>query len=144
MANISESQHSTPPAASKNHWLVVGVGLFAIVFGGLTIYSGGAVLFGDGEAKLAAGNFVPWVLWFNFLAGFIYLIAGYSIVFKRSWAAKIAWTLALATVLVSIIFAVYIALGNPYEMRTVGAMVLRSVVWILIAFLSSRWIARTK
>jgi len=49
---------------------------FAVVFGFLTIKSGGAVLFVDGSSRQAAGNFVPFVVWFNFVAGFVYLIAG--------------------------------------------------------------------
>ena len=47
----------------------------AIVFGIMTIKSGGAVLFTDGEARLAAGDYVSFVLWFNFLAGFLYVVA---------------------------------------------------------------------
>ncbi len=27
-------------------------------------------------ARVAAGNFVPFVVWFNFLAGFVYVAAG--------------------------------------------------------------------
>ena len=34
------------------------------------------MLFGDAVARGSAGNYVPFVLWFNFLAGFAYKIAG--------------------------------------------------------------------
>ncbi|WP_425478346.1 hypothetical protein [Stenotrophomonas pictorum] len=50
-------------------WMRV-VSLIAIGFGLMTIWEGGAVLFVDGAARQAAGHYVPFVLWFNFLAGF--------------------------------------------------------------------------
>ncbi len=40
--------------------------VIAVVFGLLTIKSGGSVLFVDGIAREDAGNYVPFVLWFNF------------------------------------------------------------------------------
>jgi hypothetical protein len=33
-------------------------------------------LFGTEATRAAAGNAVPFVLWFNFLAGFAYILAG--------------------------------------------------------------------
>ncbi len=48
----------------------------AIAFGMLTIKSGRQVVFGNIAARVAAGNFVPFVVWFNFLAGFVYVAAG--------------------------------------------------------------------
>ena len=50
---------------------------FALVFGVLTIVSGGRVLFGGPEAQAAAGNAVHFVLWFNFLSGLSSLTALY-------------------------------------------------------------------
>ena len=46
------------------------VAVVAIAFGGLTIKSGGDVLFWSEQARIAAGHYVPAVLWFNFLMGF--------------------------------------------------------------------------
>jgi hypothetical protein len=46
------------------------------VFGALTIASGGRVLFVSEAARVATGNYVPFVVWFNFLAGFAYVAAG--------------------------------------------------------------------
>ncbi|MBF0444525.1 MAG: hypothetical protein HQL68_02985 [Magnetococcales bacterium] len=106
--------------------------VIAVMFGLLTIKSGGAVLFIDGEARLAAGNYSPFVLWFNFLAGFAYIIAGVGIYFWRVWAIYLAIIIALATMLVFAIFGITIYFGASYEVRTIGALSLRSVVWIII------------
>jgi len=44
----------------------------AVTFGLLTIMEGGTVLFGSEASRVAAGQFVPFVLWFNFLWAVIY------------------------------------------------------------------------
>lgn len=58
---------TSKPKHSVANWLIGG---FAIGFGLLTLKSGGSVIFIDGPARLAAGNYLPFVVWFNFLAGF--------------------------------------------------------------------------
>ena len=52
------------------------ISLVAVGFGLLTIKEGGTILFGGDAARASAGNYVPFVLWFNFLAGFAYVVAG--------------------------------------------------------------------
>ena len=107
--------------------------LIAAAFGLLTIKSGAATLFGDEAARSAAGNYVPFVLWFNFLAGFAYVIASVGLWNARPWSAWLAIAIAAATSLVFVAFGVHIAGGGAYEMRTVMAMSLRTLVWAVIA-----------
>lgn len=52
------------------------IALVAVGFGAFTLKEGGAVLFSDGAARAAAGDYVPFVLWFNFTVGFVYIVAG--------------------------------------------------------------------
>jgi peptidoglycan/LPS O-acetylase OafA/YrhL len=110
--------------------------LVAIIFGLVTIKSGGMVLFTQGEAHQAAGDYVPFVLWFNFLAGFAYLAAGIGLWMQRSWAALSAIVIAVFTVLVFIALGVYIYSAGAYEMRTVAAMSMRSIIWMGIALIT--------
>lgn len=112
--------------------------LFAIGFGLLTLREGGAVLFVDGAAREAAGHYVPFVLWFNFLAGFAYVIAGVGLWRRRRWAAWLASAIALATALVFLAFGVHVALGGAWEQRTPIAMTLRTLVWVGIATMAWR------
>ncbi|MFK5978758.1 MAG: hypothetical protein QM488_07730 [Rhizobiaceae bacterium] len=109
---------------------------FIVVFGGLTIYSGGAVLFGDGIAREAAGNYVPFVVWFNFLSGFVYIVAGIGLFLWREFAVNLSMFIFLATALVFAAFGLHILFDGSYEWRTVGAMALRSGVWLAIALYS--------
>jgi|ERR1017187_3010452 hypothetical protein len=115
-------------------WLMRAAAIVAAVFGVATIRAGGSVLFGDGAQ--AAGNVVAFVLWFNFLAGFAYVLAGAGLWMRCHWSAQLALAIAAATVLVFGAFGIHVAAGGAFEARTAWAMTLRSVVWILIALLA--------
>ncbi len=116
--------------------LAILAGVVAIVFGVATLYSGGSVVLVDGPARVAAGDYIPFVVWFNFLAGFFYIIAGVGLLLWRKCAIQLSALIALSTILVFAFLGIYIAQGNLYEMRTVAAMVLRSTIWIVIALYS--------
>jgi hypothetical protein len=109
-----------------------------ILFGLLTLRAGGAVLFGDDAARTAAGDYVTFVVWFNFCAGFAYIVAGAGFALRQSWAVRMAFLIALATLIVFIAFGVHIAAGGAFETRTIGAMTLRSTVWLVIATIGWR------
>jgi hypothetical protein len=83
-------------------------------------------------------SYVPFVLWFNFLAGFAYVIAGVGLWMRRRWAAWMAVAIAVATALVFLAFGVHVALGGAWERRTVIAMTLRTLVWVGIAAMAWR------
>ena len=113
-------------------WAAI-LALVAIAFGIVTIIVGGKTLFGGTEERAAAGNIVPFVLWFNFVAGFAYVIAGFGLFLWKRWAAQLSAAIAVATIAVFIAFGIHIFLGGAFEVRTVGAMIIRSAVWIMIA-----------
>ena len=118
---------------SMGTWIVSAV---AVVFGLLTIKSGGSVLFIGGEYRQQAGNYVPFVLWFNFLAGFVYLVAGIGLWKRQRWAAWLAIMIAAASVTVFVLLGIHIYSGGSYEMRTVIAMAARCSIWAVIALFS--------
>ena len=118
--------------------LLRAAGAVAVLFGLATIASGGNALFGGAAARQAAGAYVPFVLWFNFMAGLAYVAAGAGLWLRRRWAAVLALAIAGATLLVFAAFGVHVLNGGAYEVRTVGAMTLRSVVWIAIGWLAWR------
>lgn len=115
-------------------WLAIA----AIFFGILTVFSGGRALFGSMEARAELGNIVPFVLWFNFLAGFVYVLAGVALLRTKGWAAPLALFLAVSTVLVFLAFVVHIVAGGAFEAHTVGALSLRSLFWIAVALVALR------
>ena len=107
--------------------------IVAIAFGLATLQSGGMVLFGPAEAQRAAGAVVPFVLWFNFLSGFVYIAAGVGLWRMARWGFQLAAALAVAISIVFAMFGVHVAGGGAFEMRTLYALSLRLGVWCAIA-----------
>jgi hypothetical protein len=106
----------------------------AVIFGLLTILSGGRALFGGADM----GAVVPFVLWFNFLAGFAYVVAGLGLWYRTSWAARLSIFIALATAAVFATFLWKVWSGTAYEARTMGAMGLRLATWVAISIVAAR------
>ena len=106
----------------------------AVVFGLLTIVSGGRALFGGVDM----GAVVPFVLWFNFVAGFAYVLAGIGLWRGMNWAPVLALTIAATTAAVFAAFLWHVGAGGAWEARTMGAMILRTGVWTIIAALALR------
>lgn len=97
----------------------------SVGFGLLTIVLGAAALRGAADM----GAVVPFVLWFNFCAGFAYVGAGVLLWRRHRWAFAPALALFLTTAAVFAAFGLHVAQGGAFEMRTVWAMTLRSLVW---------------
>ncbi|MEE9320932.1 MAG: hypothetical protein V3U76_10835 [Granulosicoccus sp.] len=128
--------------ASKKPMTMRVIAVLAVVFGLLTLKSGGAVLFVEGSGREAAGNYVPYVLWFNFVMGFVYITAGIGLWLQKPWSARLAVFIAGSTLIAFAVFGLHIYQGGLHEQRTVGAMVLRSVFWLVISLVSYKKMMR--
>ncbi|MBL1436374.1 MAG: hypothetical protein COB08_009275 [Rhodobacteraceae bacterium] len=110
--------------------------IVAVAFGALTLFSGGRNLF-DAAVIATAGNTIGFVLWFNFLAGFAYIAAGGLLWAWKLRGVQLSAVIAGATLLVFLAMGIYvIQFDGLYNGKTVGAMALRSTVWLLIAVLA--------
>ena len=116
----------------RRRWMQAA-SLVAVAFGLLTLKEGGTVLFGGPQARAAAGQVVPFVVWFNFAAGFAYVAAGVGLWLQRRWALWLAVAIAASTGLVFAAFGVHVLGGGAHETRTVVAMTLRTLVWVVLA-----------
>lgn len=132
MKSIPTRSRSSPPHQAQCHRILKGLAGAAIVFGLITVVSGGRALFGSQEMREAVGHAVPFVLWFNFLAGFVYMLAGAAILARWKRALHLSLLVAAATLLVFGAFGVHVLGGGAYEVRTIGAMTLRSLFWIVV------------
>jgi hypothetical protein len=115
--------------------------VLAIVFGLLTIFSGGRALFGDAQARAAVGNAVGFVLWFNFLAGFLYVVVGAAAWLGLRWVTRAATFLALTTAIVAGVFGFHVLAGGAFEIRTVWALAFRFLFWTALALMARRRLA---
>jgi hypothetical protein len=88
------------------------------------------------------GAVVPFVLWFNFLAGFAYIVGGVLLWRGHRLALPVALAILIATATVFAAFGWRVATGGAYEPRTVGAMTLRTAFWAVMAWVA--WKTRTE
>ena len=98
----------------------------------------GDVLFVSEQARIAAGNYVPFVLWANFIGGFLYITAGLLLLLNATQALRISVLIAAYTIAVMIALVVHIALGRAYEIRTLAAMGFRTIFWVTISLILLR------
>jgi len=134
---MTENTTTTVRSAPRPRWLLPAAAI-ATVFGIATVFAGGRVLFGSAAARAAEGDYVPFVLWFNFLAGFVYIAAGGALALARPWAARLALALAVGTALVYAAFGIHVLVGGAFTRHTVVAMALRTGIWAVIATLACR------
>lgn len=118
-------------------WIYI-LAAFLILFGLLTVKEGGSVLFFNSNAKLEAGNYVPFVLWFNFLAGFFYIAASIGIFISAKWTRRLSVVIAGSSALILASLLVHIFTGGLYETRTLIAMTLRVAIWTFTSFLLTK------
>jgi hypothetical protein len=122
--------------SSSKPYLLWVFSVLAIIFGVLTIKSSYLVLFTTGEFHQAAGNYLPFVVTFNGIAGFFYIIAGLGFFKNIQWSAWLSIGLALSTLLIFMLFGWYVNEGGLYEQRTVAAMVIRSGFWVILSLIA--------
>ena len=72
----------------------------AVLFGIATLVSGGSALFELHGTENSTAQIVPFVLYFNFAAGFAYIVTGAGLILKRRWAPVSAVAIAVATIIV--------------------------------------------
>ena len=113
------------------------LGAAAALFGLATLAASSGVLFGPASARALAGDIVPFVVWFNFLAGFAYLAAAAGLWRARRWGHRLALAIALATLGAGAAFAWVALAGAPVEPRTGAALGFRFAGWAGIAALSA-------
>lgn len=133
---------TTCPTICKSPKLLKVLAVVALIFGATSVVSGGQVVFGPEANRIAAGDYVPFVVWFNFFIGFAYMASAIGLFRRAEWGAHLAITIAAATALVFAAFGIHILMDGAFEARTVGAMVLRTGVWIGIACVARQSLLR--
>jgi hypothetical protein len=123
-------------------WMLRVVAVCAGLFGVATIGAAGRVLFGSSTGD-AADSLVPFVVWFDFGAGFVDVAAAFGLALGRRWSIALALALAVATAVVFTAFGLYVAAGGAFQTRTVYALGLRTVAWVAIT-LCAAWSLRQR
>lgn len=127
---MSEQTRDNKPVCKHHNQKIIkkALALFLLIFGVLTLKSGGSVLFTE-SAREAAGNILIEVVWFNFLAGFLYILAALGTWKDYAWNRKLTLFLFAAYLVIGVHFAAHVLRGGLYETRTAFALSFRTVLW---------------
>lgn len=106
-----------------------------IIFALLTVFMSSAVLFDWFGLREIQGNYVPFVVKSNLTAGFIYLISVYGFLKSQKWVFWALLSAALLLIYTSVLYYVHTHTGGLYETRTMGALIFRTVLTLVFAFL---------
>lgn len=113
---------------------IVAVSL--LLFALLTLFLSASVIFDLFGIRAKEGNYVPLVVWANFISSILYLVAAYGLFKMKKWPV---WLLAISAVILvaaSIGLKIHISEGGLYEAKTVNAIIFRIGLTTLLALVS--------
>ena len=106
--------------------------VFLVLFGSITLFMSSSVLFDWFGIREKEGDFVPAVVWANWLCAILYLAAAAAILKNRTWA-KLPLIIALIILVAAYAYLfVHIRNGGLFETKTVAAMAFRIGFTILL------------
>lgn len=102
----------------------------------LTLFLSSSVLFDWFGIRAKEGNYVPLVVWANLISSVLYLIAAYGLLKLKPWTIKPL--LASFFILLGAIVGLYIHIdaGGLFETKTIGALIFRTALTLIITFLA--------
>lgn len=117
-------------------------GIILTLFGLITIFMAGSVIFDLFGIRAKEGNYVPFVVWANFICGFIYVLAAYGFFSIKTWTV---FPLIIALAILIVAFGgllIHINSGGLHETKTVAAMLFRTAVTLAFTLLAYFKISR--
>ncbi|MGZ5244992.1 MAG: hypothetical protein ACXWDO_03295 [Bacteroidia bacterium] len=105
-------------------------------FGLLTLFLSASVIFDLFHIREKEGNYVPFVVWANFVASLLYLVSAYGLVKAKSWTYKLLLLAALVLFIAFIGLIIHIQSGGIYETKTIYALIFRTLITIGFAYFS--------
>ncbi len=121
----------------KKYKILRFVTLFMLAaFALLTLFLSSSVLFDWFGIRAMEGNYVPFVVWANFISSVLYLIATFGLLKLRKWT--VIPLLASVFILIGSLVGLYVHIdaGGLYETKTVGALFFRAALTLIFAFLA--------
>lgn len=121
-----------------------GIAAFLILFGLLTVFMGGSVIFDLFGIRAIEGNYVLFVVWANWICGFLYLFAAYGLLKQKRWTSKLLFAAFLLLAITFAAFIMHIQSGGIYERKTIFAMTFRTMITLAIAIAAYFIISKNK
>lgn len=106
--------------------VVLVLSLFAL----LTLFLSSSIILDLFNIREKEGNYVPFVVWANFISSILYIIAAVGIVKLKKWPALLLLLSAIILIAAFIGLKIYISNNGIYELKTVNAMIFRIALTI--------------
>jgi hypothetical protein len=119
----------------KNYILKI-TAVIVTIFALLTLFMSTSVIFDLFHIREKEGNYVMFVVFTNFIVGFMYLFSAFGIFKEKTWTTKV---LLLATIILIIGFIgllIHANSGGIYETKTIGAMIFRVSITFIFTIIS--------
>ncbi len=105
------------------------------LFGMLTFFLSTSVIFDLFDIRAKEGNYVPFVVWSNFISSILYLFAAYGFLKCKKWTTQFLGISTLLLIAAFIGLKIHANSGGLYEIKTINAMIFRiSVTFVFTIF----------
>ena len=105
-------------------------------FGLLTLFLSSSVIFDLFDIREKEGNYVLFVVWSNFLSSIIYLFSASGFIKGKKWTAPVLAFSAIILFSAFIGLLIHINFGGLHETKTIGAMIFRIGLTLVLASLA--------
>lgn len=105
-------------------------------FGLLTLFLSTSVIFDMFDIRAKEGNYVLFVVWSNFISSILYLITAYGFVKSKKWTTTLLVISTLILLAAFIGLKIHVTSGGIYETKTIGAMIFRISLTLLLAVMA--------
>ncbi len=125
------------PNPMKNRTIITTASaIIMALFALLTLFLSSSIIFDWFGIRAKEGNYVLFIVWANFVASILHLIAAYGFIKRTQWTF---WVLILAFAILVIAFIAlqsHINNGGIYEAKTVKAMIFRMLVTLIFSLVA--------
>lgn len=111
-------------------------GLVLAIFGLITLFLSGSVIFDLFGVRAKEGNYVLFVVWANFLSSILYLVAAYGFLKTKNWTTLLLGFSAILLIVAFIGLIIHVNSGGIYETKTIGAMIFRVTLTLVFSILA--------
>ncbi len=108
--------------------------IFLILFGLVTLFMSSSVLFDWFGIRAKEGNYIPLIVWANWICGILYLITAFGILQKKSWVRIPLVASLIVLILAYMNLFTHITTGGLYETKTIMAMAFRIGITAIFLF----------
>ncbi len=98
---------------------------FLTVFGLLTLFLSTSIIFDLFEIRAKEGQYVPFVVWANFISAFCYLFGAYGFFNGKKWTTSVLSFSAIILIAAFVGLLIHINLGGLFETKTISALTFR-------------------